>query len=119
MMVSDRRPVTATYSLSTNHPAMTTNNNQSIQTSGETEIEELTVEMYKRHRPVNTEVYRADDELRVEFATEMDDGTLDVNTFQFFKVRGEKTVVPKYEIDSKFRLVVAATLREHGYDLAL
>ncbi|WP_136718492.1 hypothetical protein [Halorientalis salina] len=75
--------------------------------------------MAKRDRAVNTEVYTAADELRVEVTTELDDGTLAVNTFQFFIVRGEDTVIPKSEIADKFRLVVAATLRDQGYDLAL
>ena len=79
---------------------------------------ELTVEMRRRDRPLNTEVYAVEDELRVEVATEMDDGTLDVTTYQFYKVRTEQTAIPKYEIDPKFRLVVAAALREYGYELA-
>lgn len=95
------------------------NEEHPIPAHGERGESEFTVEMSRRDRPLNTEVYTVEDELRVEVATEMDDGTLDVTTYRFFKIRNEPTAIPKREIDPKFRLVVAAALREHGYELAL
>jgi hypothetical protein len=71
------------------------------------------VELRDEDRVVTTAVYSTDAEVRVEVTTRAADGTLTVETFRFDL--DDDVVVPKYGVDPRFRLVVGAALRRHGY----
>jgi len=76
------------------------------------------VELRLRDSVIDTTITKLEDQLQVEIVTEFDDGTYDVSTYRFYLTRTDEAV-PKYEVDAKFRLIVAAKLLDEGYDPAM
>jgi len=76
------------------------------------------VELRLRDSVIDTTITKMEDQLQVEVVTEFDDGTYDVSTYRFYLTRADEAV-SKYEVDAKFRLIVAAKLLDEGYDPAM
>lgn len=74
------------------------------------------VEIRSEDRVVSRSVTRLEDQVQVEITTEAADGTYEVSTYRFFVTRSGDSVVPKYEVDREFRLLVVSELRNAGYE---